>query len=325
MAIAMTLGFAACSDDFDDASSPHSYGADEPVFINTNAGFKENISMEVPVTQLGEAKQINLGDYQHLFNDIFGMNVQQAIAAVKAGTLSFKAISASKGQWLPTPFNYGMGWKFDASNRPCETGEVATVAINEAKQTIDLIVSKSAPAGTELAINVGFAKRNPSLGTYDDYLRFEITTAITDPTIVMASFSLVQGDYAGYEFFFENNYDKQFLACLGLTAQEALNGLEDGSVKFALTDANGKPQLSDYTADAGDGYYGYWFNNDVKVCNWGAPGCLCFANAELNERAIFVGRYPGLDSGITFKLYLKMWLAADENKYIRFIFTCTTE
>ena len=324
-ALAFACGMAACSGDYEDASSRHSYGVNDNVYLNTSAGIWETQSLEFPIAQITEVKSISLADYAEDFKSELGMGVDEVISAVQSGDIDFKVISSSRGQWLADAMNNGLGWYLNASNRPCEQKDyTSAIVLNAGKKSLDMTVNPSLSAGTEFTVNVGFAKRDNAYGTYDNYVRFEIPVAVTDPNLVLATCDLEEGDYYGYEFFFENNYDEQFLSCMGMTAQEALNGLEDGSVRYYITDTEGNNVDAEYTADAGDGYYGYWLNGSGKICNWGDSDCAIYTDAELNECAIYFGRYPDYASKTDFsmKICVKLQSTSDASKFVRFIFTC---
>jgi len=320
-ALALVAGFTSCSGDFEDASSKHVYSETDEVPLNTAAGAWEVIDMEFPTTQLTTVQSISLNDYASDIQKQLGVSASEVINAVNSGALKFKVISASRGNWSTSPYTYNTGWYFNTSNKACEAAEgVATVVLNSAKNTIDIALTEGIAAGSTFDINVGIGKPDAQYGTFDKYVRFESKISVTDPTVILATFDMAEGDYAGYEFFFENNYDNQFKACLGMTAQEALNGLESGTVGFYITDADGNITGRDYTADAGDGYYGYWLDWNAQNYGW-KSGASVYVDAELNERALYFGRFPEAAShqGKTLKVYLKMALKSDESKYIRFI------
>ena len=322
-ALALAAAFTSCSGDYKDATSKHVYSETDEVPLLTTVGDWEVINMEFPTTQLTTVQSINLNDYADDFKEQFNMTPAEVVSAINSSALKFKVISSSRGNWSTSAYTYNTGWYINESNKACAQNEaLATVALNSQKNTIDIALVEGVAAGTSLDINVGIAKRDAEYGSYDKYVRFESKISVTDPTVIMATFDMAEGDYAGYEFFFEDNYDSQFQACLGLTAQEALNGLETGTVGFYITDAAGTITGDAYTADSGDGYYGYWLDWNAQNYGW-QTGASIYVDAELSERALYFGRFPdeASYSGKELKVYLKMALTSNLDKYIRFIIT----
>ena len=317
---ALAIAAVSCSDDYDDATSKHVYSENDNVSLNTSVGVWQSQTIEFAANNLSTCS-INLYDYAADFKSQFGMTVDDVIKAVGDGSIKFRPIYTSSGQWVAEPYNNGIGWAFNLAGKVCDSkaGKVS-VSLNQKNKTLDVVPAAGLSAGTAGEVNVGFAQRSNAYGTYDKYVRIQLPFTVTDKSVIMGTLPMAEGDYAGYEFFFQDNYDDQFMACMGMDAQTALNGLADGTVGFAVTDANGKAIESDYTADAGDGYYGYWFNSDAQICNWGDAGCAVYCDAELGERAIYFGRYPGY-SGADMTIYTKLYLLADPEKCIRFIFT----
>lgn len=316
---AFTLATVSCSGDYEDASSRHTYGENESVGLNTSVGTLCRQSIEFAAANLQTAS-ISLTEYASVFKSEFGMSVDEVIAAVGDESIKFRPIYTSSGLWLAEPFNNQTGWYFNLAGKVCtQENSRLSVCLNTKDKALDVIPSAGLPLGSQGEVNVGFAKRSTEYGTYEKYVRFQIPVSVVDKSVILGTLPMAEGDYAGYEFFFKDNYDEQFLACMGMTAQETLNGLENGTVGFAITDADGNNKPGDYTADSSDGYYGYWLDAKCNICAWG-DGAAVYTDAELNECAIYFGRYPGFD-GPDMTVYSKLYLLSNPEKCIRFIFT----
>lgn len=319
-ALALATGFTSCSTDPEDATSKHIYSDSENVYLNTSAGVWETEDIEFNVGST-DVYSIDLTKYNRDFKDQFGVNAAEAVKAVQEGTLDMYIIRASKMQWYKSDKNYNTGWYVNTSNISCDENEaVAKIWLDGTKLNIQL--AEGVPVGTALDLNIGFGKKS-EYGTYEKYVRIESNVTVSDLTVIMASTSIniMADDYAYWELFFANDYDEQFKACLGMTAQEALDGIEAGTVGFYITDENGKYDTNQtYTANDEAGYHGYWLNADAKICNW-ADGSIIAAISEMGERAIWYSVYPGI-SPRTIKVYCIFVLKSDPSKYIRVITNC---
>lgn len=320
-ALALATGFTSCSTDPADATSKHVYADNENVSLNTSAGVWRTENKEFNVGSK-EVFSIDLSMYDADFKSQLGVSAAEAVKAVEAGTLDMYIIRASKMQWYKTDKNYKTGWYINTSNISCdEKDAVAKMWVEGTNLNIQL--ADNAPLGTSLDLNVGFGKKS-EYGTYEKYVRIGSNVTVSDMSVILASTSIgiMADDYAYWELFFEENYDDQFMSCLGMTAQQALDGVEAGTVGFYITDADGKYDSNQtYTANDEAGYHGYWLNADAKICNWG-DGSVIAAIAEMGERAIWFSVYPGT-APRTIKINCIFVLKSDPSKTIRVITNCT--
>lgn len=83
----LLLSLAACSENWEDATSKHVYGENENPYLRADA--------EATVTKkiqfgAGQTQIINLSDYAELFQVKLGMTLDEAIAGISSGKVTTK-------------------------------------------------------------------------------------------------------------------------------------------------------------------------------------------------------------------------------------------
>lgn len=315
----MTLSLISCSDDYEDASTKHVYDVDEAPYLRTDPDANITLSAEF---RKGHVTPIvvNLMDYVETIQTKLGMTVDQMIAGVGSGKVVFRNINTARGIWDKTSTTKGTnGWYYTAkgliSNADNQAGAIELDAANKA-----LIVSvpDTSKAGVTFGINVGFAVDNGR--DYDQYVRFSIQALVTDPGLIMPSFTIPDGDYSAFEVMFAD-YEQAIQTCMGMTVAEFNEAVQapDGDIAMYMVDTAGKWITDkDYTANG----MGYWCDGEGTPRGWG-DGCVYFV--ETHDGSVGVGRYPGIASGTQKVVHFVYASKSDSNKFVEFICNATFE
>ena len=213
-----TLSLAACSTDPEDATSKHVYGENENPYLKTNADAVVSTKAEFPISRL-EAKTVKLTDYAEKFHTYLGMTVDETLAALSNGSVVFYPINISKNCWNRTAPTKGTnGWYYNTAGGVCDAASgIASIELDATKKELVLNVLETAPVGTIMSINVGFAINNGA--DFDDYIRFSFDVTVTDPSKIVISGTLAAGDYAGFSINFAD-YADAIEPCIGLSVDE---------------------------------------------------------------------------------------------------------
>ena len=194
MLACMAVSFGSCSDDPMDATEKHVYGENETPYLRTDASATIAYTAEFRKGHV-EAKTIRLSDYAETIQTKLGMTVDELMSALESGNAVFYNINPSLGQWNKTaPTKGSTGWYYDNNGLICDqSSEVASVELDKANKALVIDVPENSAAGVSISANVGFAINNGK--DYDDYVRFNFTIMVTDPSLIMANVTIPEGDY----------------------------------------------------------------------------------------------------------------------------------
>ncbi len=311
------LSFTACSEDYEDAFSKHVYGTDESPYLRTDADANIAISAEFRKGHVAPVV-INLMDYAETIQKKLGMTVGQMIAGVSSGHVVFYNINTARGVWDKTAANKGAnGWYYAADGKISNAEDQAgSIELDVANKALVINVPDTSKAGVTFGINVGFAVDNAR--DYDQYVRFSTQVAVTDPGLIMPSFTIPDGDYASFEVMFAD-YEQAIQTCMGMTAAEFNTAVQDpdGGIAMYMIDSAGKwMKDKDYTANN----IGYWCDGNGTPRGWG-DGCVYFV--ETHDGSVGIGRYPGISSGTQKTIHFVYVNKSDPSKFVEFICNAT--
>ncbi len=322
--------FVACDDEIEDASSKHVYGEDENPYLRTDVDATVTTDMEFSKGHI-EAQEISLDDYSETFKEKMDMTVDQIMSGLEDGSIVFYSINSTRGYWDKTATTKGStGWYYNSASAVVAESEdyIASIDLDKTKKTLSVLMVDDAVAGTIATLNVGFAKNGDD---YDDYVRFSFNLSVTDPSVIITSISIPDGDYASYGIDF-NQYSSNIQTCMGMTVEEFFSNLDYNG---DTGDATGKSihmysvsvdsvkwdETSSYTAERP----GYWLNDKGVVCGWGDDGFSIYANTKNADQKLYIGRAPSLDAGTEFKICIGYKDTSNEDNYFRLIITATLE
>ena len=316
----LALGFTACSDDPNDAVTKHVYGPDEAPYLRTDASATIAYSAEFRKGHVSP-KTIYLKDYAEQIQTKLKMTVDDMIAGLETGEVVFYNINTARGCWNKAAATKGSnGWWYNTSGGVTDaTSGVASIELDKTAKALILSVPEESAAGVSVAANVGFAIDNGK--DYDDYIRFNISFAVTDPGTVILNVTIPSGDYASYEVEFAD-VESAIQACFGMSASDFNALVQDasGDIAMYMVDDDGNwDTTSNYTANG----IGYWLDATGKVTTWGADGFSYYV--ETHDGTVGIGRAPGLASGTEGKLHFVYASKSDSSKYIEFVINTTLE
>lgn len=319
--VCIALGFSACSTDPEDAVEKHVYTENESPYLRTDASANISTTAEFRKGHV-VAKTINLKDYAETIQTKLGMTVDDMIAGLETGKVVFYNINTSRGIWDKTAMTKGTtGWYYNKSGQIASSEADAAGYIDIDKTTKSLIVGvpENSSAGISFSANVGFAINNGQ--NYDNYVRFITQISVTDPGLIMPTFTISAGDYSSYEVKFAD-YSTAIEACLGMTASEFNSVVQDssGDIAMYMVDDEGNwDTTSSYTANG----IGYWLDASGKVTTWGKDGFSYFV--ETHDGSVGIGRAPGVAAGTQVKLHFVYASKTDKSKFVEFVCNATLE
>lgn len=314
----------SCNDSIEDASNKHVYSEDENPYLKSDieAIIGHNIEFEVGRF---EPQVIYLDDYANVFHDKMNLTVDEVVSGLKNESVVFYNINASRSHWDKiAPTKGESGWYYNSAGGITEgdQGYVASLEFDEINRQLIIDVNEAAEAGLETSFNVGFALNGPD---YDDYVRFLFNVAVTDPSLIITSVTIPDGDYASASV---NLYDYADVIAynMGIDVDEFLSNLdanEEGTIHLYVVDreTGAWDAESSYTANPP----GYWMNASGAVCSWGDDGFTLFAELNMDEGLLNIGRAPDLTAGSSYKISLGFRDINDEMNFVRFIITVTLE
>ena len=316
----LALGFTACSDDPEDAVEKHVYGPDEAPYLRADASATIAVNAEFRKGHVSP-KTIYLKDYAEQIQTKMKMTVDDMLAGVESGKVVFYNINTARGIWNKAAATKGSnGWWYNASGLVSDAASgVASIELDKAQKALILSVPEESAAGVSVGANVGFAIDNGK--DYDDYIRFNVNFAVTDPGTIILNVAIPAGDYASYEVEF-GSVESAINACFGMSSSDfnALVQDPDGDIAmYIVDDAGNWDTTSEYTANG----IGYWLDASNKVTNWGTEGFTYFV--ETHDGTVGIGRAPGLASGSTGKVHFVYASKADNSKFIEFVINITLE
>lgn len=314
------LGFTACSDDPNDAVEKHVYGPDESPYLRTDASATIGVTAEFRKGHV-TPKTINLKDYAEQIQTKMKMTVDDMIAGLDNGKVVFYNINSARGIWNKAATTKGTnGWWYNTAGGVTDAANgVASIELDKAAKALIVSVPENSPAGVALGTNVGFAIDNGR--DYDDYIRFAVSFAVTDPGTIIMNVTIPAGDYASYEIEFAG-IENAINACFGMSVSEFNALVQDAAGDIAMymvDDAGNWDTTSSYTANG----IGYWCDATGKVTTWGTEGFTYYV--ETHDGTVGVGRAPGLASGTEGKLHFVYASKSDSSKFIEFVINTTLE
>ncbi|MGV8094598.1 MAG: DUF4859 domain-containing protein [Mangrovibacterium sp.] len=319
----------ACSDDIEDATNKHVYSENENPYLRTDADAIVTTDVEFAVGHF-EPQTVKLADYADKFQGKMNLDVDQVINGLKNGSVVFYNISTSKSRWDKTEMTKGTtGWYYNsAGGITAADAKIVSLEIDTDAKTLIVNAEEQAAAGTVLTLNVGFAVNGPD---YNNYVRFSFNVSVTDPSIIITSINIPDGDYASFGIDF-NQYAETIQTCMGMSVEEFFGNLDYNGDSGEATD--GKIHMyvvnpttlewdatSSYTAEPP----GYWLNAQGAVCNWGSTGFSLYANTKNGDQTLYIGRAPGLAAGTKFTISIGYKNTTNENNFFRLIIAATLE
>ena len=317
----LALGFTACSDDPEDAVEKHVYGPDENPYLRTDASATIAVNAEFRKGHVAP-KTIYLKDYAEQIQTKMKMTVDDMLAGLESGKVVFYNINAARGAWDKSAATKGSnGWWYNSAGGVSDAANgVASIELDKSAKAFVLNVPEDSPAGVSLAANVGFAINNGK--DYDDYIRFSISFAVTDPGTIIKTVTIPEGDYMSYELEF-NECEAAIAACFGMSVDEfcaEVSDTENDIAMYMVDDAGNWNTSASYTAVG----IGYWCEADGTVRGWG-DGCAYFVETHAEDKTVGIGRYPGLAAGTEYKVHFVYASKTDSSKYIEFVINATLE
>jgi len=323
------LTLTACTDSIMDATSKHVYTESESPYLRVDTGAVVTKNIEFAVGHF-TAQTIKLSDFSDKFQKNMNMTVDQVLNGLKDGTVVFYNISPTKNNWNKAAMTKGTtGWYYNSAGGICTLNDPARTAsldIDTSTKSLIVNINDTAKAGTVLSFNVGFAVKGPD---YDKYVRFKCDVSVTDPTIVLTSISIPAGDYVTFGIDF-NLYASTIQTCMGVSVKDFLANMDYDSATgnattgtthmYVVNQTTGAwDNTSAYTADAP----GYWLNDKGAVCNWGATGFSMFADTNIKDQMLYIGRAPALTAGTQYTISIGYKDKSKESNFFRFIITVT--
>ncbi|MBQ6379065.1 MAG: DUF4859 domain-containing protein [Prevotella sp.] len=317
----LALGFTACSDDPEDAVEKHVYGPDDAPYLRTDLDATIAVNAEFRKGHVAP-KIIKLKDYAEQIQIKMKMTVDDMLAKLETGEVVFYNINPARGIWNKAAATKGSnGWWYNTAGVVSDaTNGIASIELDKSAKALILSVPEESAAGVSVAANVGFAVNNGK--DYDNYIRFNVSFAVTDPGTIICNITIPEGDYASYELEFES-CEAAISAVFGMTVAEFCSEVSDTGNDIAMyivDDAGNWNTSADYTANG----IGYWCEADGTVRGWG-DGCAYFIETHAEDKTVGIGRYPGLASGTEYKVHFVYVSKSDASKFIEFVINATLE
>lgn len=320
-----------CSDSYEDATSKHVYSESENPYLRVDVAATVTSNLEFAVGHF-DPVAIKLTDYSDVFEEKMNMTVDQVISGLNDGSVVFYNINTTKNHWNKADKTKGStGWYYNtAGGVTSESDDKKAVSLDFIPGEKALVVNavEGTPAGTVLTFNVGFAVNGTD---YDDYVRFVLNISVTDPSIILSSINIPEGDYNSFGIDF-TQYADVINTCMGITVDEFLQNLDYNGDSGEATGKNIHMYVinpvsgvwdstSSYTAESP----GYWLNGSGAVCNWGDTGFATYANTKNKDKMLYIGRAPGFAAGTKFTISIGYKDITNENNFFRFIISITLE
>lgn len=337
---ALAFSSVACnSDDPAEASEKKVYAEGENPYLRTNTAATTSLSTEFQLAHIDEPQYIDLKDYAPQFHKFLNMTVDEAMEAVKAGTVVFYNIKTSRNCWDTTPANAGQyGWIYDANGSIAseEANAKFKMGLDPDKKQVVINAINNPELGTVATLDFGFAIKNGS--NFDDYVRFNVTNSITDPSKVVVAVTIPATGYGIATINF-NNYDELFRINMGMSAADFIKAIDKDAVVAYLVKDDERVLVED-TDDDGNvimvtppytsNGLGWWLDPDLNPCGWsdaGYPKTFMFCEYGGDGNYNF-GNSDGaslVPSGTQTTLTLDFALAEDPDTYLQFIVAVTFE
>ncbi len=314
-------GLTACSDDPLDATEKHVYGENDNPYLRTDADATISCSAEFREGRISPIT-IDLKDYAATIQSKLGMTVDDLMSAVDNGRVVFYNINSTKARWDKTAPTVGStGWGYTSNGALCEADKVAeaaaTISLDKASKALIVSVPEESVAGLSITENLGFAIVNGK--NYDDYVRFRISIAITNPGLIITSLSIPAGDYNATAIDFTTADNRKVIEDnLGVSADEFISQCDDPEGDFAMYMVDNTTGEWDTTSDYTANGIGYWLDANGKVTTWGTTGYTVFVENASADKCVNIGRAPEIAAGTELDLNFVYVLKSDpENKYFQ--------
>ena len=335
------LAFTACSDDYNDATSKHVYGAGEDPYLKANENAHVSDTLKVNISNKVGNFKINIADataplvvdlteakHAAVFEQQLGMSLDAALQGMDDGSIVFYPINVARNKWVKMEPNAptGTGWYFNSASQPCAADDAdaqVTVSLDKSAKTLTVTPLATARGGVSLATNVGFAKNGPD---YDEYVRFSAVYGIEDPTAVTVDYTF---SYAGsLDYILPDRveggivtsyrYGENIRDIFNMEWAEFKDALQNGDIEFQLLNPEDGSKL-----DGGGIDKVYYLNlAGAKVANEQAEDwavTIRYEEDAVNGDKITIPYNTNLAYGTTGKLKFGFIDTADASK--RFVFT----
>lgn len=274
MAAALAVGGSSCnSDDPRDATEKHVYGEGENPYLRTNNAATNQLAFEFPMAKIDTPQYINLKEYADCFHKNLNMTVDEALTALQNGEAGFITINTSRQVWradvensIDYLYHYGKNGLVDTAEDEC-----FQVSLDPITKMVKLQAVNTPAVGTIASLDFGIALKNGS--NLDDYVRFNVTATVTDPSKVVLSAIVPAGGYNAYEIDFRD-YPDAFRLSMGMDVNDAIKAMDNDLIDVYLVDADGNRVVDedgnrpDYTS----GWLGYWLDSDLNITWWSGDG-----------------------------------------------------
>lgn len=272
MASALALTSVSCnSEDPNEATSKHVYAEGEAPYLRTNLNASNSLNMDFQMAKIDQPQYINLKDYASSFHKNLDMTVDEAINGLLNGDVVFYTINASRQKWNLIEPNFGdYGWYYRPSG-VCNPEEADfTLSLDPDSKMIEIKAYGVPEVGTMLSFDFGFAKKNGK--DFDDYVRFMVSSAVTDPSKVVLNANIPAGGYNTYSINLKN-YAETIMLCLGLDVDTFIKRFDNEEfdvylVKDGQRVTGDDGGLPGYTS----GWLGYWLDSEGNICYWDGAG-----------------------------------------------------
>lgn len=267
----------SCSDDYEDASSPHVYSETENPPLKGSDANMVSASIRMRQADAGtEVQTVDLSTYADKVQEQLGMSLDEAIAGLDKGTVRFLPINPARRVWDKTKPNAGDNkWYLTSSGTVASSADEA-VAIMEfvpAEKELKITLTDKAAAGI-IPVTVGFVKTDVS--SYPVNFRCQTLVSVTDASVADVAVTVPKGGYAA-TFFKFSEIAKNIEFAFGVTdLKEFAKGLDTDSPIYdvymmdAQGNLNGGP--GKYTANGA----GYWLTQKSEIVSWGKDGYAMF-------------------------------------------------
>lgn len=283
--VCATIGItSACSNDYEDATSPHEYGETENPPLKGSDANMPSASISLKQAEAGtEVKTVDLADYASQIQEQLGMSLDEAIAGLSNGSTRFLLVNPVRRVWDKAPANQGENkWGVSASGiiTNDENSTCATVEFLPASKQLRFTLTNNASAGI-IPVVAGFVKTEQS--AYPVNFRCQTLLKVTDASVVDVALTVPKGDYANVPFHFES-IAKNIEFAFGVTDLYSFaKGLDTSDPVYDVYLMN-----SSGTLYGGEGKYtangaGYWLTKSCEIVNWGADGFAIFIEPDIYD------------------------------------------
>lgn len=314
---------SACSNDYEDATSPHVYGPDENPPVKSDATSTISNVYEMQGTNPTPIS-LNIDLYEDVIQKQFGMTVSEMLTNIEKGTVVVCPINPSRNVWNKAKANVDgkqYGWYVNKSGNVCKADDEALYGIIEfdpASHNFNFYADEN--AGGAASIEIGFALNGPN---YNTGIRFVNSITIYDRSFIFMDIKIPAGDYSAYQLNF-NDVAENINFVFGMSSVDFANSLSDGILKLYMMNLETNAYLWDGESTANNG--GYWCNSKNEICAWGADVFSYFIEPNIgDDSATFaIGRAPGIASGTVYLIKFGV-ASSDQSKMLSFFITATFE